>query len=525
MPPASGSSSGSGTTLAAAAGKARGGGRRAAAAAAPDPSQPTLHQLFARAGKPATSSSSTATPAPAAEPNGSSAPAPAASSGSPPVVGPSDVDAADIRSDQRHVPVAGCEVRCSLEGTPWTYEREVFTVGVPRPPPPPAAAVNERASGRRDQHMARGGGVEAATCASNSGGGGGGAISGGGGQQLQKLRAGGAAVVVDVKAGADPCARLEGILAAPYPQQVLLSCCFAAALYCHLSYFFFSMEMLWLAGFALAAGVRLPRWQPLFDSPQRSTSPVDFWNNRWHQAFRWWWTRLLYVPVRTALRQGLDGLQRRYGAGCSGGGGGGAGGGAGGGEAGGVGGGGGGGSGGQEAQQQQDEEEEGGGGAAGWEAALGGRRGGSSSGSSSSGSSGSSRRGLGARLARWLLARRRGLLAAVPTVAVFGFSAAFHESLLWINLAGPQRAVEAAAASPRGPAPLRLLRSAHARLPRPLRAAACLALLASTSPLFFRPWFAASYHRELRVLAYGPTQWAVRVWVLGRPAESVRLFW
>jgi hypothetical protein len=40
------------------------------------------------------------------------------------------------------------------------------------------------------------------------------------------------------------------------------------------------VQMLWAAGFALAAGVRADRWAPLFDCPERSTSPVDFWNKR-----------------------------------------------------------------------------------------------------------------------------------------------------------------------------------------------------------------------------------------------------
>ncbi|PNW83708.1 hypothetical protein CHLRE_05g240050v5 [Chlamydomonas reinhardtii] len=425
--------------------------------------------------------------------------------------------------------------------------------------------------------------------------------------------------------------RPEDVLGAQYLTQVLLSCCFATALYCHLSYFFHSMEMLWLAGFALAGGHELPRWAPLFNAPYCSSSPVDFWNNRWHQAFRWWWTRLVFTPVRRALTHGLDRLQQRYGTDGMG---------AGARTAADDGGNGGDGGGcspwkgrqeerrqkevGQEEGQEEERKQQGegralkaaphhlrrggGGGvsvhvtaaahaaahvhvfpspASGSHAHVHGahkaeihtaqqnsshaskrKTGNRSSGSSSSskhagankasGSSSSSRRGssgssnitkssrsggsgcssrgllLGARLARWLLARRRGLQVSVPTVAVFAFSALFHESLLWINFGRPtgeqaaffllhaailllQRAGQAAAP--------RLAAALRSRLPRPLRCAACLTLLASTSPLFFAPWFRNSYHRELRVLFYGPTQWAVRVWALGRAPEAVRLFW
>ncbi|PNH08183.1 hypothetical protein TSOC_005272 [Tetrabaena socialis] len=154
--------------------------------------------------------------------------------------------------------------------------------------------------------------------------------------------------------------RAEDVLAAPLVVQAFLSTCFATALYFHLRYFFHSMEMLWAAGFALVLGRRVARWQPLFDSPERSTSPVDFWNNR-------------YVPGQRAAE------------------------------------------------------------------------------------------------------------VAVP---------------------GPSRALAAA-------------------LPAQLRSVAFMGLLMPlTAVLFFRPWFRASYHRELRVLLRGPTGWAVRTWVLGIPPDA-----
>ncbi|GLC70520.1 hypothetical protein PLESTF_001979000 [Pleodorina starrii] len=98
----------------------------------------------------------------------------------------------------------------------------------------------------------------------------------------------------------------DDILAAPLLVQAWLSACFATALYFHLQYFFYSMEMLWVVGFAVAGGVRCERWAPLFNCPERSTSPLDFWNNRWHQAFRWWWTRLVFAPLRSGLSAAID---------------------------------------------------------------------------------------------------------------------------------------------------------------------------------------------------------------------------
>ncbi|GFR51607.1 hypothetical protein Agub_g14031 [Astrephomene gubernaculifera] len=288
----------------------------------------------------------------------------------------------------------------------------------------------------------------------------------------------------------------EDVLAAPLLVQAWLSCCFAAALYFHLSYFFYSMELLWLAGFALAGGLRAERWEPLFRSPHLSESPVDFWNNRWHQAFRWWWTRLVFQPLRAALKRGLDRLEDAPG-------------------------------------------------------------------------SGNRHASLWPKQAACWLARRnrRLILAGLPTLAVFGFSAAFHESLLWINFGRPtgeqalfflfhgllviaQRGLEAvrapAAASTgtrhvskqpsraaarskpsrsKPAAPKMLLFRATAVAARVLRVVLFMGLMSFTSVIFFRPWFRSSYHRELRVLLYGPTGWAVRVWVLGLPAESVRLLW
>ncbi|KAG2488400.1 hypothetical protein HYH03_013084 [Edaphochlamys debaryana] len=397
--------------------------------------------------------------------------------------------------------------------------------------------------------------------------------------------------------------RGEDILAAPLLAQVWLSCCFAGALFFHLRYFFHSMEMLWLAGFALASGARLPRWQPLFNWVGLATSPEDFWNRRWHQMFRWWWTRLVFLPTRRALQRGFAALQQAEARGNS--------------------------TGVASAeskmpqaasQKEREEEEEGSepgvgdrpslrassGGAAGGGGPKPRRQGatGNTCGSGSSRSrSGKRGKGHGQRcgpqhrpgprhrprpaqegnqaehgshregeqrwrqrwvpalrraVARRLLAVRGPAVQGLPVLAVFAFSAAFHESLLWINFGRPtgeqaaffllhaslllaQRVLEAAlcgrrsngrnpdAPRPRQPVPEPSTARPWARtLLHQLQTVACWAgfmgVAALSSPLFFRPWFRNQYHKELRVLAYGPAGWAVRVWVLGLPREGVRLF-
>ncbi|GIL80313.1 hypothetical protein Vretimale_12061 [Volvox reticuliferus] len=304
--------------------------------------------------------------------------------------------------------------------------------------------------------------------------------------------------------------RSEDILEAPLPVQVWLSACFATTLYLHLSYFFYSMEMLWLIGFALGYGCQVGRWGPLFNSPTQSTSPVDFWNNRWHQAFRWWWTRLVFNPVRSVLHKALDRLELP-------------------------------------------ESSHGGGSGGGNQRSANGFHNGAlpSSGRSAAAAAATETStvavgdggGLVRRvshskrhssLASWLRSHRRTLLVAIPTVAVFAFSAVFHETLLWINFGKPtgeqaaffmihaglvllQRGIEKSAP--------KLTDKFTAAVPAPLRAAVFMSTTALTSVLFFRPWFRSSYHRELRVLLYGPAGWAVRVWILGMPPTQARLFW
>ncbi|GIL67500.1 hypothetical protein Vafri_20853 [Volvox africanus] len=75
--------------------------------------------------------------------------------------------------------------------------------------------------------------------------------------------------------------RAEDILEAPLPVQAWLCACFATTLYLHLNYFFYATEMLWIMGFALVCGCQVDRWEPLFDSPGKSTSPSDLWKKRY----------------------------------------------------------------------------------------------------------------------------------------------------------------------------------------------------------------------------------------------------
>ncbi len=120
---------------------------------------------------------------------------------------------------------------------------------------------------------------------------------------------------------------------------------------------------------------------------------------RWQQAFRWWWGRLVFVPLRAALAKALppplpDGAHR----------------------------------GDMQKQHHQPDEPE--------RVRRRGRarRGNSAPGDAAHGGTGP--RGPGP-VTRWLSRHRAVLLLAVPTLGVFAFSAAFHELLLWINFGAP----------------------------------------------------------------------------------------
>ncbi len=60
------------------------------------------------------------------------------------------------------------------------------------------------------------------------------------------------------------------LYAAPLSRRVLLSCAFAACLWMHLSYFFWSV----CAAFVLLRGDRVEGWVPPFDRPFAATDPV-----------------------------------------------------------------------------------------------------------------------------------------------------------------------------------------------------------------------------------------------------------
>ncbi|GAX78664.1 hypothetical protein CEUSTIGMA_g6102.t1 [Chlamydomonas eustigma] len=75
--------------------------------------------------------------------------------------------------------------------------------------------------------------------------------------------------------------------------RIFFSCTFAACLYLHLSYFFWSICALGL----IARGDEVSYWMPPFNHPYAASSPVDFWSYRWHSMFRWYYVRLVYRPV------------------------------------------------------------------------------------------------------------------------------------------------------------------------------------------------------------------------------------
>jgi hypothetical protein len=103
-----------------------------------------------------------------------------------------------------------------------------------------------------------------------------------------------------------------------------------------------------------------------------------------------------------------------------------------------------------------------------------------------------------------------------------GEQAAFfglHAAALLAQRAWERAWPRAGGGAARAPPP----RSLAARVAaRALRHAAFLLPACLSAVLFFRPWFRASHHRELRVLAYGPAGWAVRVGLLGVPPSQAR---